>query len=341
MKAFAALLLLLLLPYQAARGADVGAPTLDASISRGIDFLASKQNPDGSFGTKQKPAITGLSLLALLSSGQTADVGKHGPVVRAAIDYLLASSLPDGTFNREHDEKPMYAQAIATLALAQAYGVEESEAHRRKIASAIFRSVPVILKSQNVKKDGQFAGGWRYDMVSADSDLSVTGWNALAMRACQDVGVRVPADAVKRAGEFVLRCYDAQTKGFGYQPHSPTTPGCTAMAVLCLHTLDDPRTSFATRRETREGARFLERNPLKDDTQYFYYDTFFVTQAAWRAGDSTFSAISPSSFSRLLKLQQPDGGWPESKEAPSRAYTTSLALLSLSVSYHLLPIEQR
>jgi len=313
----------------------------DAAISRGLDFLATQQNPDGSFGPKQKPAITGLALMSFLAAGQTADVGRHGAIIRAAIDYLVSSAGRDGSFNPDHDDKPMYAQGIATLALSQAYGVEENEDYRRKIAGVLSRSVPLILKAQSVKKAAQFEGGWRYTANAADSDLSFSGWNALALRGCQEAGLRVPADAVRRAGEFVLKCFDSKSKGFAFQPGGKASAGATAVAVLCLHVLDDPSTNFARRRETDLGAAFLESNRVTEKTPNLYYVTYYTTQAAWQLGGAAWSRIAYPDLARLLKVQQTDGGWPASDEGPGRAYTTSMALLSLTVSYHLLPIYQR
>ena len=322
--------------------ADEAAPSgQDAAISRGLDFLASQQNPDGSFGPKQKPAITGLALMSFLAAGQTADVGRHGAIIRAAIDYLVSCAGRDGSFNPNHDEKPMYAQGIATLALSEAYGVEENEDYRRKIAGVLSRSVPLILKAQSVKKAAQFEGGWRYTVDATDSDLSLSGWNAMALRGCQEAGLRVPADSVRRAGEFVLKCFDSKNKGFAYQPGGNALASSTAVAVLCLHTLDDPTTNFARRRETDLGAAFLENNRVTDKTTNPYYSTYYTTLAAWQLGGAAWSRIAYPNLVRLLKLQQTDGGWPASDEGPGRAYTTSMALLSLTVSYHLLPIYQR
>ena len=190
-------------------------PTLDVSVSHGLDFLASQQNPDGSFGAVQRPAMTGLALMSFLASGHTpnagksdANSGKYGSIVRNGIDFLLSKSQPDGTFGRP--EKMMYGQAIATLALAEAYGVDRNEASRKRTALVLTASVKLILAAQEVKKQDAYAGGWRYDVNSPDSDLSLSGWNVLALRACQDVGIAVPKASMQHALKFVLRCYSPE-----------------------------------------------------------------------------------------------------------------------------------
>ena len=319
--------------------ADEALPSnLDASIGRGLDFLAAQQAADGSFGTAQKPAITGLALMSFLASGHAPDLGKFGAAVRGASDYLLSQAQADGTFTR--NDKPMYQQGIVTLALAEAYGLEPNEPQRKRMATVLAKSVEVILKAQDVKKQEQYAGGWRYEANSADSDLSLCGWNALALRACQDVGIAVPKSAARQAVKFVLKCYSADAKGFAYQPGGAPAAGTTGLGILCLHLLDDG----AGRKESEAAMRTLEKHPIDDQTQFPYYGLYYATQAANQAGEPSWSAITKATFDKLFKAQQPDGGWPDvpsESGGTGRLYTTSMALLTLSIPYRLLPAYQR
>ncbi|MDB5355290.1 MAG: Prenyltransferase/squalene oxidase [Phycisphaerales bacterium] len=317
--------------------ADDLPPTLDASISHGLEYLSAQQNLDGSFGTTQKPAMTGLSLMSFLAAGHTPDVGKYGGVVSAAVDFLVSQSQPDGSFG--HNEKPMYGQGIATLALAEAYGVESSRPQRKRIAAALSRAVALIVIAQDVKKQDPYNGGWRYEPTAPDSDLSLSGWNALALRACKDAGIAVPKPAVERAVQFVLKCYLPDPKAFSYQPAGAAQVGPTGVGVLCLHLLDD-----GNRKESKEAAQFLRAHPIDDQSQFPYYGMYYATQAAYQSDDAVWSAVSKATFDKLLKAQtQQDGGWPDTPEGAGggRIYTTSLALLTLSIPYRLLPIYQR
>jgi prenyltransferase beta subunit len=329
--------LLLFLFCPRALGQDGISPAHEAAVNRGLDFLASQQNRDGSFGATQKPALTGLALLSFLSAGQTPDVGKHGTVVRSAIQFLLNVAQADGSFGR--DDRPMYGQAIATLALAQAWGVESSEEDRRRTASVLSNSIRLILRAQDVKKSSDFSGGWRYAPDAADSDLSLTGWNVLALRAAQDVGIDVPHANSQKAVQFVLRCYDAKEKGFAYQPHKPANVNCTAIGLTCLHSFESRNANRHA--EVRDAVHYLATHPVADKAEYFYYGLYVTTHAAYEVGDPAWPAVSKENFPRLLKLQQPDGGWPAAAEGPGRVYTTSLALMTLTIPYHLLPLYQR
>jgi hypothetical protein len=317
--------------------ADDLPPTLDASVSHGLEFLSGQQNLDGSFGTTQKPAMTGLALMSFLASGHAPDLGKYGGVVAGAVDFLVQQAQPDGSFG--HNEKPMYGQGIATLALAEAYGVETAEPQRKHIAAVLAKAVALILTAQDVKKQEVYSGGWRYEPAAADSDLSLSGWNALALRACQDAGIPVPKAAVQRAVKFVMKCHVADAKAFSYQPGGAAQVGPTGVGVLCLHLLDD-----GNRREAVEAAQFLQAHPTDDQSQFPYYGMYYATQAASRSGDAVWAAVSKVTFEKLLKSQTPqDGGWPDTPEGAGggRTYTTSLALLTLSIPYRLLPIYQR
>src|SRR5436309_127744 len=81
----------------------------------------------------------------------------------------------------------------------------------------------------------RFAG---HEVASGDSDLSVSGWCILALRAAQNAGVEVPKDSADRAAGFVLKCWRPDGKGFAYQAGGEATLTMTAAALLDLQLLD-------------------------------------------------------------------------------------------------------
>jgi prenyltransferase beta subunit len=312
------------------------APTIDAAVQRGIEYLAKHQNGDGSFDAgENKVAVTGLAVMAFLGCGHTPDVGRYGLAVRGGIDFLLSKAQPDGYFGKSHG-KGMYDQGIVTLALAEAMGAEVDPARQQKIHAELVKAVKVILDAQAVPKPEAQAGGWRYDRTSADSDLSLSGWNALALRAAQDVGVDVPKEAVQKAVGFVLRCYNAAEKGFSYQPGGNAQIGPTGIGVLSLYLLD-----AGDRPERQEGAKFITGHAVNDGTPFQYYAMYYVTQAANQAGGAVWVAASKATFDRLLATQGNQGAWPQRGQEPGEVYSTAMAVLTLSVPYRLLPAYQR
>jgi A-macroglobulin TED domain/Prenyltransferase and squalene oxidase repeat len=331
-------------------------PDLDQAIARGLNYLARQQQPDGSFQnrertddknappkfTGQKIALTGLSLMAFLATGRMPDTGKHGLAVRHAIDFLVKSAPDDGYFGKV-DGSRMYGHAIATIALAEVYGMEADAAQRKRVRTALVRAVKVLLTAQDAKKDEPFRGGWRYEIASADSDLSVSGWCILALRAAQNAGIDVPKDSADRAAAFVLRCWRPEDRGFAYQPGNPqATITMTASGVLDLYLLDR-----AARPEARRGAAFLAAHLVDDKTEYPYYARYYTTQAAFQAGGDLWPTLWNRTQADLLKLQadqkEKDGAWPPSRTSnePGQTYATAMSVLTLAVPLRLLPTYQR
>jgi len=313
-------------------------PKLDTSITAGLGFLASQQATDGSFRGGDKPvAVAGLALMAFLANGHTPDVGPYGTSVRRAVDYLLKVAPKDGYFGNV-DGSRMYGHGIVMLALAEACGTESDPQRRGRMLEVLEKGLAVICRAQDVKKDSRSVGGWRYEPGSNDSDLSLSGWNALALRACQNIGLDVPKDRVDRAVQYVLRTYNKDRGGFQYTPGELMNQAMTGIAVLNLYLL-----SGAERPELERAAAYLRENPVTADTRYPYYAWYYTTQAAFQASGATWDAVWKVTQEQLLGLQMSDGGWPQSKtsEEPGRAYATSLAVLSLSVPQKLLPTYQR
>lgn len=318
--------------------ADLLSPRLDPAIARGLAFLAQQQKPSGVIeGGGPTTAMTGLSLMSFLSAGAAPGQGKFGGNVTSAVDYLIAKAPADGYFGNT-DGSRMYGHGIVTLALAEAYGVETGKERRAKLRAVLDRAVKVILDAQQVRKDSNNAGGWRYERESGDSDLSLSGWCALALRASSDAGVNVPKDRVKRAVDYVLRCYRPEEKGFCYQPGNGATLPMTGVGVLNLYLLD-----AADRPEAIAGAKLLSEKFINASTDYPYYTYYYTTQAAYQAGESVWPTVWKVNQDQLLDQQQPDGGWPQSRQGqePGRVYSTAMSVLTLTVPYRLLPIYQR
>jgi len=99
------------------------------------------------------------------------------------VDYLLACAQPSGFIaGPDASRGPMYGHGFATMFLAECYGMSPRPELREKLAKA----VKLIVNCQN--KDG----GWRYQPVRADADISVTVCQIMALRAARNAGLFVP-----------------------------------------------------------------------------------------------------------------------------------------------------
>jgi hypothetical protein len=327
-------------------------PKLEAAVARGLAYLARQQQADGSFQNREKGgdekaprfagpkvALTGLSLMAYLAAGRMPDTGKHGLAVRNAVDHLVKAAPPDDGYFGKVDGSRMYGHAVATLALAEVYGMEGDAAQRKRVRAALAKAVAVLLAAQGATKPDPHRGGWRYEVASPDSDLSVTAWCALALRAAQNAGLDVPKASADRAAGFVLNCWRPEKKGFAYQPGGDATVTMTAAGVLVLQLLD--RAGAA---EVRRGAEYLDQHPVRGDTEYPYYAWYYTTQAAFQLGGERWVRAWERAQAKLLEQQSDkDGSWPQSRTAnePGQTYATAMALLTLAVPLRLLPTYQR
>jgi len=332
------------------RSGEVLSPDLDGSIARGLAYLARQQQADGSFQNREKGsehnpqftgkkvALTGLSLMAFVASGRMPETGRHGLVVRNAIDYLTKVCPDDGYYGKV-DGSQMYGHAIATLALAEVYGMEADATQRKNVRAALVKAVNVLLKAQNTKKEEPYRGGWRYEIASPDSDLSVSGWCILALRAAQNAGIEVPKDSADRAAAFVLKCWRPEGKGFAYQPGGEVSLTMTAAALLDLQLLDRP-----ARDEAARAGEYLESHAVTDKTEYPYYARYYVTQAAFQHGGKLWPKMWEQTQAQMLQKQEKEAGaWPRSRTSkePGQTYATAMSVLTLSVPLQLLPTYQR
>jgi hypothetical protein len=309
----------------------------DKAAERGLAYLARTQKDDGSWEVEHRNAVTALALLAFLAGGHTPTQNRYSDGCRKALLFLV-DAVPDDGYVGRKDGSRMYGQGIVTLALAEALGMERDPEVRRKITDRLERAVRVILEAQKRKRDGKHAGGWRYEPTSDDSDLSLTGWCALALKASQNCGLDVPDSAVEAAADYVERNYHEGRKGFSYQRGRDPSLAMTGVGILALHLLGREDSA-----RVKEAAATLARKRPEKGEKFFYYTLYYATQAANQLGGDVWEESWSRTSSLLHELQSDDGSWPESRKAKraGRPYSTAMAVLALSVRYHYLPSYQR
>jgi hypothetical protein len=337
------------------------APDYDARIAKALAYLARQQQPDGSFqnveqegnGGDKKPrfggpkvALTSLSLTAYLAAGRMPDAGKHALNARNAIDYLLkaAASAGDDGYVGKLDGSRMPGHAMATLALAEAYGAESDPSRRARTRAALARAVRVLLKAQDARKDDAHRGGWGADPTAADSDLLVTGWCVIALRASLNVGIDVPRDSADRAADYVLRCWRPDKSAFAQRAtdgKDDASTAATAVGGLALQLLDRAR-----RPEVTAAAKYLADHPVGRDTEYACLARFAGTWAAHQQGGPAWPAAWDRTQAKLLGYQNEsnDGSIPAARKNSKETgltYTTAMSVLTLTIPMRLLPSYQR
>lgn len=326
------LLLALLVAFSAtpALRADVvmDEPTKKAT-AKALDWLAGKQNADGSFsdgGYSHNTAITSFAMLAFMSQGHLPNQGQYGPEVIKAAKYLMASQRPEDGYLVGARGGNMYCHGMATLALSELWGQTGDD----EIKPILQKAVTLIIKSQNPQ------GGWRYDPTPTGADISVTIMQVMALRSAKNNGLHVPDETMKNAIKYIKQCYRANVGGFTYQPSSGAPGFARTAAGCCVLFLSGEYTA----KEIPEAVKYLEQN--FETPIHFYYGHYYATHAMYQVGGERWEGYYKRLNDYFLSRQSPDGSWAQtSRREVGPVFQTSIAVITLSAPAHYLPIFQR
>lgn len=339
-----ALVAVMMLPSIITADDDTTNAAIDNAIVRGLKFLSESQTASGAWETEsfgESTAATSLGVMSFLAAGHMPGDGDYGKQMNRAIRWVLNHQEDNGMFVHRKSHGPMYSHGISTLMLAEVYGMVD-EADAAAVQHGLERGIALILKSQAVDKHDRHRGGWRYQIDSKDSDLSVTGWQVLALRAAKNVGCDVPAEAIDEAVGYIKRCASLRSdtfQGFGYQPGNGATPTLTGVGILALEVCGDHHSP-----EALGGAEYLVNHPLQSGSNYFYYGVYYTNVGMFKIGGDHAAHSREHIATLLLKEQKPNGSWVSDHSTERRVgpvYSTSLAILALAVDYRFLPIYQR
>src|ERR1700726_2538576 len=116
------------------------------ATARALEYLAGKQNTDGSFSDgpyQHNTAITAYAMLAFMSQGRVPGQGHNGPEVSKAARFLMASARASDGYLVGARGGNMYCHAMATLALAELWGQTGDD----DLKPVVQKAVDLIVKS--------------------------------------------------------------------------------------------------------------------------------------------------------------------------------------------------
>lgn len=314
---------------------------IDSSIQRAIQFLSKSQQPSGAWSFNsygESTAATSLAIMAFMAAGYVPDEGPYGDQINKGIDWVLAHQIDNGLVVHHKSHGPMYSHGISTLMLAEVAGMLTGE-REKKCQQVLERAVKLIVSAQDVSKDKRNAGGWRYTQTSKDSDLSVTGWQLLALRAAKNIGCDISADHIEKAVAYVRHCRGRNNVGFAYQPGGAPSATRTGTGILALEICGKHHTPDAL-----QAGDYLVQRPLHPDEFYYFYGAYYCSVGMFQMGGEYWKKTRATIVPQLLEMQKHDGSWLATKGSEKEAgkvYATTLAVLALAVEYQYLPIYQR
>ncbi len=321
----------------------------ELAVERALDWLAAHQLPSGGWSlvhdggkcngqcknngsdSRYEPAATGLALLAFLGAGYTHKSGKHQRAVQAGIYYLLQimeEANNTGSFlNRS--ERGMYNHGIAAFALCEAYQLSGDQDLKQPTQLA----VNFICSAQN------YAGGWGY-LPKQPGDLTITGWQMMAIKSAHAAGLDVPSAVILRIDNFLDTKQVPSGVFYGYAAPQKD-PTCSAIGVLLrlfrgwAHT--DPRA-------LELGQFLVKKGRSNGDVYYNYYATLLL----FHLGGPAWNTWNPSIREHLVKTQSQSGhevgSWffeDQYAKEGGRLYTTAMCAMTLEVYYRFSPLYQQ
>ncbi len=333
------------------------------AVDMGLRWLAAHQDSDGGWDAKSyqrhcrhhRPCkgqglvefdtgVSALATLAFLGSGHSPN--KEGPYrrhVTKALQNLINSQSGIGSFEPQGD-KYLYNHALATQAVAEAYAMTPDPFYKDSNESALKYS----FTSQ------QADGGWDYSPRNTGrNDLSITGWQVMALRAADKAGIPIPAKVRKNISHFINRAFTKN--GYGIYADRGTGAGrmgANMVAVALLSHLysggisSDPRARKAILHLVQQnppGEKEL-RNWEQNYQSYYYW--YAATLALFNVGGKTWEAWNTLLQQTLLPLQSREphsgGSWePEPNwvgHSGGRVYSTAINILTLEVYYRYRPV---
>lgn len=293
------------------------------AVAKSLRWLKDQQAADGSWGNT---AITALALLAFMSNGHVPNQGDYGREVSKGVRYLIACTRDDGYVVGPRGGN-MYCHGFATLALSQVFGMTGDE----DVKKTLKKAVDLIVKTQNRE------GGWRYEPVPNDADISVTIVQVMALRGAKDSGLHVPDKCMAEAIKYIGRCRDSRTGGYKYQTYSSGAGYARTAAGVCVLQLCGEYDA----EEIKAGVEFMDR--LGDDRQHYWYGHYYAAHALNQVGGKVWEEYYDRMKKTLLGEQRASGEWYNSSReaAYGPVYQTAIAVLILSVPTHYLPIYQK
>jgi len=337
-------------------GTHIVGPPEVGPIVAGLIWLAQAQERDGSWDAKRwggtesyRVGMTGLALLAYEGAGFTHKQGKFHSTIKRGLEWLARDQRSDGRFQW----KTFYEQGIATMAVCEAFALGKGDPRVRPMAQAAVNYICRIQPDH---------GGFRYNgaVAANEGDMSVTGWQIMALKSAELAGLTVPDEAMARCAKFLRSASrDYGTSAYLAGNQGAGSLGITAIGMLCRVFLPEqgdwePDIHAAARYLYGKETGQLEpvaggaTKQLVRDLYYTYYSSLAMYQVGgeyWLAWKRMYrDPVIDAQVHRKLDAQGRyiRGSWDPAKHQWSnrggRVYATAMGVLCLEAPYRFLQV---
>jgi len=330
------------------------------ALNKSLDYLKKQQIENGTFpGNKGEGAgVVGLAVQAWL--GATCLERDDWKEIYSSLDYLETLYRDPETFSGDQFQKLMHAGCIGTNKdLMYEHGIAlitfiESYAQgvEGRIPEIIRNGIEYLYRAQCTEKRPEILkgpiletsesyGGWRYTANATEADISVTGWQVIALAAAKIAGFDIDPHSLKAVTRFINTMHDEKTGSFGYRPSDKRVrPGRAGMGALSLQLLGEknsPKIPGAIR-------YMFDKAPVwggEYQGNYPFYYWYYGTRAAYLAGGEDWELWKNNMCGLLVRHQNPDGSWNafgNELKKTSPVYVTTLGSLILEFCCGSVPI---
>ncbi|MCG8587050.1 MAG: hypothetical protein MI757_20280 [Pirellulales bacterium] len=250
------------------------------------------------------------------------------------LNYLIAKMEEDRDSGGGDLTDPvgrMYSHGLASIALAEAYGMTEDSRLRDPARAAL----KFIVHAQHP------AGGWRYRPGEA-GDTSVVGWQVMALKSGVMSGVMSKKrlkPVFEKATDFLTGVSSDSGAFYGYLKPGRGS-GTTAVGHLAMMYLGMGKENPGLQR----GADWMaHKGPLTENMYYSYY----AAQIMHHLGGERWKKWNEQMRDPLVKLQSKKGhergswmfsGGDHGYRSGGRLYATAMATMMLEVYYRHMPL---
>ena len=324
-----------------------GIPKTEEAVLKALRWLKEHQSEDGSWSQTHPLSMSGLALLCFLAHNELADSKEFGNTVSKAMVYLTDRMNNVGEGKPAHDgaDGHAYGHAIATYALAEAYGMTKNPT----LKPVMEKGLAVIVAGQ------QPCGGWDYNYKKeARWDTSFAGWQIQALKAGFLAGsdnAQLPAALQNSLGFLQKSAYKGGRFHYA-SSEDRQAPHMQGVGSLCLQLLGqkDAQETKSALRWVKENITVIwndeKRTVSNLSVNFDPYGWDYHTQAMFYAGTAYWNDWEKQFSKELVRGQASDGHWDAPpKRGGERAeggehepyYATTLCCLMLEVYYRFLP----